>query len=752
MTYVSLNPEGMQKVITDLSGYAAKTREQHSSVASANERNDSPVELSSYLQVIAGSASVLEDKAKDLQARLDSARTANECGLTPAGVDGMISYYIPDGEVDTSKNALAFNRVETVRRAEADAAALYQAKHSPTGRSSDGRSFNQILDEMKEMRDDPLYSSRLIISLGEQLPLVEGDYNKDGAKRFVEIMQVARQSCTAETLSSGFENLSHILAAASRSDVSGKRVISGTELADKIYQAGSSNYESRLTLNAAISEFSNSNKIGYISHNPNERLAFFGTDFLVNLAKAYEKDDASKSKGRSEVINGSKYDADVLGSVILSMGEDPRAVLEYMAGSGEVDSNGNWIPSEEGQKRWDMLKQRGWDTTRIEYFISAVGAASSYRNTAYEEGSPQYLKDADARATWLSSQGIRYMNEKVKKSDITKKMKEGAALIVANSPEEVTAVANGKQIGEGSSGPVLQNVDDSQLAKLLYRVMDDEDAARTISVGVGAYQHSLIEQRMSHDEKRTRENIGSQYKIAAATETFLREISDKKLADNNAQAQADYEKRKEGVGRAIDIFSAATVLGAGALTAGCPPLGAALAVGGTELGAAVLGPVAADAITGERSDPPTTAIPEGAASGYDTLRMRAYSDAAKYNLLDERSVNMAKDKGVLFDGEGNPVGAPLLVDDNGNPVSVDEKGSPVPSVDREGKPVQVHMNDKLKEYVQKTNSWSDSVNGADKGEVADATVKEIDNSVMRGSTQAREWVEDKFGDGSSLRE
>ena len=83
MTYVSLNPEGMQKVITDLSGYAAKTREQHSSVASANERNDSPVELSSYLQVIAGSASVLEDKAKDLQARLDSARTANECGLTP---------------------------------------------------------------------------------------------------------------------------------------------------------------------------------------------------------------------------------------------------------------------------------------------------------------------------------------------------------------------------------------------------------------------------------------------------------------------------------------------------------------------------------------------------------------------------------------------------------------------------------------------------------------------------------------------
>ncbi len=752
MTYVSLNPEGMQKVITDLSGYAAKTREQHSSVASANERNDSPVELASYLQVIAGSASALEDKAKDLQARLDSAKTANECGLTPVGVDGMISYYIPDGEADTSKNALAFNRVETVRKAEADAAALYQAKHSLTGRSNDGRSFSQILDEMKEMRDDPLYSSRLIVSLGEQRPLVEGDYNKDGAKRFVEIMQVARQSCTAETLNSGFENLSHILAAASRSDVSGKRVVSGTELADKIYQASSSDYGSRLTLNAAISEFSNSTRVGYISHNPNERPAFFGTDFLVNLAKAYEKDDVSKSKGPSETINLSRYDGDVLGSVILAMGEDPRAVLEYMAGSGEVDSNGNWIPSEEGQKRWDMLKQRGWDTTRIEYLISAVGAASSYRNTAYSEGSPQYIKDADARATWLSSQGIRYITEEVKKDDITKKMKEGASLIAANSPEEVTAVANGKRVDEGSSGPALQNVDDNQLAKLLYRVMDDEDAARTISVGVGAYQHSLIEQRMSHDEKRTKENIGLQYKMAAATDTFLREISNKKFADNNAQAQADYDKRKEGVGRAIDIFSAAAVLGAGALTVGCTPLGAALAVGGAGLGASVLGPVTADAITGERPNPPTTAISEGDASGNDMLRMRAYSDAAKYNLLDERSVNMAKDEGVLFDGEGNSIEAPLLVDENGSPVSVDAKGNPVPAVDGEGKPVQVHMNYNLKEYVQKTNSWSDSVNGADEGEVADATVKEIDNSVMRGSTQARDRVENKFGGGSSLRE
>ena len=752
MTYVSLNPEGMQKVITDLSGYAAKTREQHSSVASANERNDSPVELSSYLQVIAGSASALEDKAKDLQARLDSAKTANECGLTPVGVDGMISYYIPDGEADTSKNALAFNRVETVRKAEADAAALYQARHSPAGRSSDGRSFSQILDEMKEMRDDPLYSSRLIVSLGEQLPLVEGDYNKDGAKRFVEIMQVARQSCTAETLNSGFENLSHILAAASRSDVSGKRVVSGTELADKIYQASSSDYGSRLTLNAAISEFSNSTKIGYISHNPNERPAFFGTDFLVNLAKAYEKDDVSKSKGPSATINLSRYDGDVLGSVVLAMGEDPRAVLEYMAGAGEVDSNGNWIPSEEGQKRWDMLKQRGWDTTRIEYLISAVGAASSYRNTAYSEGSPQYIKDADARATWLTSQGIRYMTEEVKKSDLTKQMKVGGSLMIANSPEEVTAVANEIKFSDQSSGPVLQNVEDTRLAKLIYRIMDDEDAARTIGVGVGAYHHSIIDREMSYDENRTRENLAAQYQSVAATETFLRNIAHQRHDDKYGDAKDQYDERKQSVDRAVGMVSAVTALGVGVLTVSWTPMGVALATGGAEVGASVLGPVVADAVTGKKPEPPVAEASEGDPSSYGMLHMRAYSDAAKYNLLDERSVEKAKAKGVLIDGEGNPIEPPLLVDDKGNPVSVDDKGNPVPPTDGEGKPVQVHVSDNLKEYVQSANSWANDVRRANKGEQADATVEMIHSRVGDGVNHAGVWVSDHFGGSSSLKE
>jgi len=165
MTYVSLNPEGMQKVITDLSGYAAKTREQHSSVASANERNDSPVELSSYLQVIAGSASVLEDKAKDLQARLDSAKAANESGITPLGVDGTISYIIPDGQDDTAKNALANNNVEIANQARADAEKLKQyhaGNKEVVLQNEDGQTF---IDRMKANQSNPAYANVILSNI-----------------------------------------------------------------------------------------------------------------------------------------------------------------------------------------------------------------------------------------------------------------------------------------------------------------------------------------------------------------------------------------------------------------------------------------------------------------------------------------------------------------------------------------------------------------------------------------------------------
>ena len=52
MIYVSLDPEGLQRVITGLSNYGTKARECRESVKNTNDRNDSPTDLASSLDII----------------------------------------------------------------------------------------------------------------------------------------------------------------------------------------------------------------------------------------------------------------------------------------------------------------------------------------------------------------------------------------------------------------------------------------------------------------------------------------------------------------------------------------------------------------------------------------------------------------------------------------------------------------------------------------------------------------------------
>lgn len=143
MTYVSLDPEGLQKVIDGLSSYVSKARDHRESVKNTNHRNSSPADLASSLEIIAGSAAALEDKVKELQARLDSAKAANESGITPMGADGTISYVIPDGLKDTAENARANNNVEIANQARADAETLkkYDSGGYPHGDEKEVEAF-----------------------------------------------------------------------------------------------------------------------------------------------------------------------------------------------------------------------------------------------------------------------------------------------------------------------------------------------------------------------------------------------------------------------------------------------------------------------------------------------------------------------------------------------------------------------------------------------------------------------------------
>ena len=163
MTYISLDPARLQELITDLSEYAYKTRKNHDTVQNVNFFKKFPTDLTDFQNKGSSAIASLEEKTKELQARLDSAKAANESGITSIGANGMISYFIPDGEEDTMKNALEHNHVETVKQAKEDARKLKEYSTSKKGPSDE--KWNSLVRRMKTHQDDSAYANTIVANI-----------------------------------------------------------------------------------------------------------------------------------------------------------------------------------------------------------------------------------------------------------------------------------------------------------------------------------------------------------------------------------------------------------------------------------------------------------------------------------------------------------------------------------------------------------------------------------------------------------
>ncbi len=163
MTYISLDPERLQHLITNLTRYATSSYKQRGYVKHANELQCYPTDLTQFQNRISSTVVFLEEKTKELQARLDSAKAANESGITPMGANGMISYFIPDGEDDTIKNALKHNRVEMVKQAREDARKLKEYSTGEKGPSDE--KWNSLVKRMKANQNDSAYANVIIANI-----------------------------------------------------------------------------------------------------------------------------------------------------------------------------------------------------------------------------------------------------------------------------------------------------------------------------------------------------------------------------------------------------------------------------------------------------------------------------------------------------------------------------------------------------------------------------------------------------------
>ncbi|WP_073327952.1 DUF6571 family protein [Actinomyces glycerinitolerans] len=152
-----------------------------------------------------------------------------------------------------------------------------------------------------------------------------------------------------------------------------------------------------------------------------------------------------------------------------------RAAFEYLNPDGEM-SGGWWVPGERTRERWETLAD-SWDSSTLEELTAAMAAVSTMRGSQDEETS--------AAATWVTARSIEFAVDQVPFEDYTEAMKENLAVVVASTADEGSGVAGGgttKGLGlyrdDGSKNSGDAN---SVYTTLIYRLIDNQDAAATIS-------------------------------------------------------------------------------------------------------------------------------------------------------------------------------------------------------------------------------------------------------------------------------
>ncbi|MDU0347868.1 DUF6571 family protein [Actinomyces sp. MRS3W] len=627
MAYIKIDTDAMQTVINNVNDYASAADSARRAIRRSSEYHHDPVEsvvtdtesLPDAFNPAPGNTTIsanvvrLRELAYQLRSRRQEAIDINESGITIANPDGTLSYYLPDPPpgttdeaaywrtMDTAANVHAYN-TGAAEAAKADAAALDQALASLGGTAEDGRTVEQILNEMAKHQDIPAYGASFTgqYTAEEYLQLVyalDGHYKvsydgDDGGEQFTKSLTT----------------LSHILAAASQDQVG------GADLA-----AGFAN---------AVNPDTNQRQLGSPMTALNALLSVpdtaYGTGFLGALADDLEDIDPASVpfSGPPAFANGEFYTADPLAGVLTAMGSNSEAALNYLTSDGTNDA--------EIEKRWEMLSNRDWDYhagSGLDGLSAATAAASVYRGA---DGDPNVPAHAAERATWMTAQAIPFFVNDVEDHDFTSTMKQNLAVLLGNSPEELAGLANGGSLEVDQRYGLSGLVSDAEFETLLYRVIDDENAAGTLAAAMGQYHHSQIDSSMP-TATDPGETLLREYQNAAMTMGYLDGTAELRAGDDSA-AQAN---AKSNMGTALSVFS--TVLGTGvsAMTGGT-----GFAVAGPLLystGSTVAKPIIVDQLTEDWDTPDTIDV----ADIKTVLRAQAYVDAAQYGLLSDTAMEAA---------------------------------------------------------------------------------------------------------------
>lgn len=641
---VKLNADNLRKKIKDIRDLADRAETARTQIDTAFERESDPVSLDDFLTQSNDGIQRVRTVADKVEKSMNTIISLNENGVGKME-GGEYTLDIPDDAHVTDMKTLDDWAGKEQAKVDADDLKGY----TKGGSRRTDRSYDEVIHSIDKNKTNSQYAVAFIDSVGAE-NLTQMPLHVDTT--------MSRELCADPK--NAPDNLAtllgDVLSSASREWDDNK----SSDVAKKIMgplNDPDNNYRQAKVLNAMMG--------GHDADGNGVNDLKFGKSFLLNMATEAEKLDhqllmIAASENKEPASEGrpgiARQSADPLAGVLDAMGNNEEAALEFLAPAKNGEPGiADTARLDRLTHRWDELESLPSSQDGFSGLTAAIAAASKLRasNNAAER----------SRADTLSDDAIHFVAENVSKDIYNDSSKKRLSVLLANCAGEVTASwsAHGGhgQLGVPKNSSFKATADD--LNKLAYRIVDNRDAASTLSAGLADYakrkSQNGLQNNQDQPESARLDGIRKAYGDGTKAMSHLQglgEIRAEELTEKNAEAAA---AAKRSTTTALNVFS--TVLSAGLGAVGGPAGSTAAAVAGgasktVPIVNAFANPIMTDNITGEagQAKKVTSNVPSDT---NEAIWAASVQDAANEGLLQESDFSTPvthKDK------DGNDVETP----------------------------------------------------------------------------------------------
>lgn len=559
MASIFLDPEKLQRKIDSLQAMADECKRVNVLLDADSESHGDPyLKFTDFYEAVPEAARTVADRATTIKNIKDKIVQLNQNGVGVKDKEtGTITFEPPEGVTIDSKETF-----EQWAQGVTDAHDLQQLAKSGKDKTKDGRTYDEVIASMEANKSNSNHTNSFIDTIGAEnltgLPLVvdgifmqQSPYGSGG--------QVNVRSDAGPELA---DLLGTMLATSSRTWSADKAQNVAEDIRSSVDERGE--YGRITVLNAIMGGHdADGNSVNDLS---------FGTDFLVSMGNEMEKVDLAEVQATVEESqkdgsysssygDTSQYAKAAIGKHFSDQSFDPLAgVLDAMGGNAEAASRfiapEGESPSEVDLTRYNRLMERKWDEQGFEGFAAAVAAVSSLRGSENA--------DEAERARVLSGNAIHDFATKTEESNYTDDAKARIGLLLANSPAELTQMADDGNLMDPGNGKMMPVADDEDAKTLMWRVSDNSIATGTIAATLGDYARKEASEGVDVYNGRPDqqlEQINNAYDRGSHALGLLAGMADAKAGVENEENRKAGQEASQSAQTALNVFS--TVLGAG---------------------------------------------------------------------------------------------------------------------------------------------------------------------------------------------